>query len=96
MWIASKSRWGEKVYERILLRQSYRDEQGQAQACLVAALTITHLRLKDGSELHQVPMPHNQSQALLNALGITLPSYISTLELRAATKQKLPSRYGTH
>lgn len=63
----------------------------QALGCL-ATLTITHIPLKDGAELNQVPTPRKQSQALLNALGVTLPSYIATAELRVATKKKLPSR----
>ena len=84
-----KKRAAEKVHEQILLRQSYCDEQGRAQKRLVANVTITHIRLKDGSKLPQVPTPRKHSQELLNALGITLPSYISTLELHVATKQKL-------
>ena len=58
-------------------------------SCL-STLTITHIPLKDGAELNQIPTPRKQSQDLLNALGVTLPSYIPTLELRVATKKKLP------
>ncbi|MFP4173284.1 MAG: hypothetical protein ACLFV4_10275, partial [Candidatus Hydrogenedentota bacterium] len=63
--------------------------------CL-ATLTITHIRLKHDTELHQVPTPRKQSQALLDAPGVTMPTYITTGELRAATKTKLPKSRKTH
>ncbi|MFP4193050.1 MAG: hypothetical protein ACLFU6_13390 [Candidatus Hydrogenedentota bacterium] len=41
------------------------------------------------------PRPRPHSQTVLKALGVTLPSYIPTLELRVATKKKLPKNRKT-
>jgi len=53
-------------------------------------LCVMELPITENAKIQKVPTPRPQSQTLLNALGVTLPSYIATAELRVATKKKLP------
>jgi len=58
-------------------------------------LCTMHVRFNDGHELHQIPVPRQQSGALLEALAIKLPPFIAQRPIAVATKRKLPSRRST-
>ena len=56
----------------------------------LSTLCVMELHITEDAKIQKVPTPRPQSQTLLNALGVTLPSYIPTATLRVATKKKLP------
>ncbi|MFP4173143.1 MAG: hypothetical protein ACLFV4_09555, partial [Candidatus Hydrogenedentota bacterium] len=58
-------------------------------------LCVMELHLTGDAKIQKVPTPRPHSQTVLKALGVTLPSYIPTLELRVATKKKLPKNRKT-
>jgi len=58
-------------------------------------LCVMKLHITEDAKIQKIPTPRPQSQTLLKALGVTLPSYIPTAELRVATKKKLPQNRKT-
>ncbi len=50
-------------------------------------LCVMELHITENAKIQKIPTPRPQSQTLLKALGVTLPSYIPTAELRVATKK---------
>jgi len=64
-------------------------EEGLDALKTLCTMTVT---VDDGHSLHQIPAPRPNSQQLLDALDIKMPSALPSRDIMVDTKRKLPSR----
>jgi hypothetical protein len=64
-------------------------EEGLDALKTLCTMTVT---VDDGHSLHQIPTPRPNSQQLLDALDIKMPSALPSRNIMVDTKRKLPSR----